>query len=58
MKAIRILLLVLIIIGVGLLLTQNLWIPSVVNFILGQGNTASLPSLLPLLQPRALREPK
>jgi hypothetical protein len=33
-KFIRIFLLVLIIIGIGLLLTQSLWVPEVVAFIL------------------------
>lgn len=34
MKFIRIFLLVLIIIGVGLLITQNIWVPKLVNHIL------------------------
>ena len=36
MNAVRIFLLVLIIIGIGLLLTQNSWVPSLVNWILRQ----------------------
>ncbi len=34
MKFIRIFLLILIIIGIGLLLTQNMWVPPFVNWIL------------------------
>jgi hypothetical protein len=34
MKAVRIILLVLIIIGIALLLTQDLWVDRLVNFIL------------------------
>jgi len=33
-KAVRIFLLILIIIGIGLIITQKMWVPSVVNYLL------------------------
>jgi hypothetical protein len=43
-KTIRIILLVLIIIGIGLLLTQNSWVPKLVNFILAHEAPTKIPS--------------
>jgi hypothetical protein len=42
MKFIRIFLLILIIIGIGLLLTQNLWVPPLVSWILGNEKSTSV----------------
>jgi TM2 domain-containing membrane protein YozV len=40
MKALRIFLLVLIIIGIGLLITQKLWVPKLVDHILKSENSS------------------
>jgi uncharacterized protein YxeA len=42
MKAIRIILMVLIIIGIGLLATQKVWVPRLVEYILAKEGTASV----------------
>lgn len=47
MKAIRIFLLVLIIIGIGAIITQNIWVPKLVNKIIMLENT---PTIDPILQ--------
>ena len=48
MKTIRIILFVLIIIGVGLLFSQNLWVPKVVNYFI-QKESASFVPVTPII---------
>ena len=48
-KFIRIFLLVLIVIGIGLLLTQKMWVPRLVDVIIGQENIQTIPPASPLI---------
>ncbi len=51
MKFIRIFLLVLIIIGIGLLLTRNMWVPKLVDAIVARENPDNPPVIVPQVQP-------